>query len=136
MRTTSLVRAALVITAAFNLGAGLWALFAPESFFDALASEFDPYNVHFIHDIGAFMAGLGATALLALVWSDGWSVALGGNAVAALGHLGSHIVDRDIGSSPGDPFGLLLFSALLVGVLAKLRLGSEEGARSGENGRA
>ena len=123
IQTRQLVKAALVIVGVVNLGAGLWALFAPQSFFDALASEFDPYNVHFIHDIGAFMSGLGVTALLALVWTDGWSVALGGNAVAALGHLGSHIADRDIGSSPGDPFGLLLLSAFLVGVLAKLRLG-------------
>jgi hypothetical protein len=132
VQTKRLVQVALVIVGAFNLGAGLWALFAPQSFFDALASEFDPYNVHFIHDIGAFMSGLGVTALLALVWTDGWSVALGGNAVAALGHLGSHVADRDIGSSPGDPVGLLLFSALLVGVLARLRFGNEGG--SGESG--
>jgi hypothetical protein len=136
MNTKRIVQIALVSAGGFNLGAGLWAMLGPRSFFDALASEFDPYNVHLIHDIGAFMAGLGVTALLALLWTDAWSVALGGNAFAALAHLGSHLVDRDIGSSPGDPFGLALFAALLVSVLAKLRFGSSDSESEAGGARA
>ena len=41
-----------LLGAAFFIGPGLWAFFDPESFFDELAT-FDPYNEHFIHDIGA-----------------------------------------------------------------------------------
>jgi hypothetical protein len=131
-----MVQVALISAGVFNFGVGLWAMFAPQSFFDALASDFEPYNVHLVHDIGAFTAGIGATALFALVWKDGWSVALGGNAVAALAHLGTHLADRDIGSSPTDPFGLALFAALMVGVLAKLRLGSPEPSEPGEGAHA
>jgi hypothetical protein len=126
MRTDTLVKVALLVVGVTNLATGMWAMFAPQSFFDTLAAEFDPYNVHLIHDIGAFMTGLGVTALLALVWRDGWSVALGGNAAAALAHFGMHLIDRDEGTSPGDPFGLLLLAALLVAALAKLRFSSEE----------
>jgi hypothetical protein len=39
----------------------------PRSFFTALAA-FEPYNQHFIQDIGAFQIGLGAVLLLAGVW--------------------------------------------------------------------
>lgn len=121
MDTRKIVRIALAGVGLFNLGFGLWAMFSPRTFFDTLASEFDPYNAHLIHDIGAFTSGLGVTALLALAWRDGWSVALGGNAFAAIAHFGTHMVDRDIGSSPTDPFGLALYAAVVVGVLVKLR---------------
>jgi hypothetical protein len=124
VNTKRIVQVALVVVGAFNLGLGLWAMLGARSFFDALASDFDPFNAHLIHDIGAFMAGLGVTALLALVWSDGWSVALGGNAFAALAHLGTHLADRDTGATLTDPFGLALFAAFVVAVLAKLRFGS------------
>ncbi|MEX1271449.1 MAG: hypothetical protein WEB55_03255 [Acidimicrobiia bacterium] len=44
---------------------GLWAMIAPQSFFDSVA-VFEPYNQHFVQDIGAFQIGLGA--VLALAW--------------------------------------------------------------------
>ena len=135
MTKRQIATGALALTGVVNLALGLWAMFAPRSFFDTLAADFDPYNAHLIHDIGAFTSGLGATALLALVWTDGWSVALGGNAFAAIAHMGTHLADRDLGSSPTDPFGLALFAALLVGVLVKVRLGSDAVAVQGQEGR-
>jgi hypothetical protein len=48
------------------LGAGPWAMLAPGSFYATIAT-YPPYNVHFIHDIGAFQLGLGACLILALV---------------------------------------------------------------------
>ena len=125
MDTRKIVQVALGGVGVFNLAFGMWAMLSPRTFFDSLAADFDPYNAHLIHDIGAFTFGLGVTALLALLWKDGWSVALGGNAVAAIAHFGTHMIDRDLGSSPGDPFGLALYAAVVVGVLAKLRLGSD-----------
>jgi hypothetical protein len=121
----TIAQVALVLAGLSNLALGAWAMFAPRSFFDTLASDFEPYNHHLIHDIGAFTAGLGVTALVALVWRDGWSVALAGNGAAAIAHLGSHLADRDIGSSPTDPFGLALFAAFLVTALVAFRLRGE-----------
>jgi hypothetical protein len=47
------------VGAVFFLGIGLWEFSDASSFFDELA-DFPPYNAHFIHDVGAFHAGLGA----------------------------------------------------------------------------
>jgi hypothetical protein len=111
-----------------NAGFGLWAMFAPRSFFDSLASDFPPYNEHLIHDIGAFMLGLGVGALVALVRRDGWLVALAANAVAAVAHLVSHLIDRDEGATLLDPFGLALLAAFLVGALVKLSADADDTA--------
>lgn len=59
------------------LGLGLWAMASPAAFFDAIAT-FEPYNRHFLQDVGAFQIGLGAVLLLALSGRDGLAVALVG----------------------------------------------------------
>lgn len=97
------------------LGSGLWAMVAPESFF-ATVAQYPPYNRHFIHDIGAFMLGLGATLGFGLALGDALLVALAGNAVGALAHFISHAVDRDLGGQPGDPLTFGVFALLLVGL--------------------
>jgi hypothetical protein len=130
MKTKMVVQVALVVVGISYLVTGAWAMLGPRSFFDSLASDFPPYNVHLIHDIGAFTLGLGVTALVALGWRDGWSVALAGNATAALAHLVSHLVDRDEGATLLDPFGLALLAALLVAALVKLRLAGDDLARA------
>jgi len=73
----------------------------PHSFFEAVA-RFDPYNQHFLQDLGAFQVGLGAVLLLAClsVPADGLSVALVGVGAAAALHAVSHIVGRDLGGAP------------------------------------
>ena len=119
-RKRTLVVVALAVVGFSNLVAGVWAMFGPRSFFDSLASDFPPYNEHLIHDIGAFTFGLGVTAVVALFRRDGWLVALAGNAAAAIGHLGSHLVDRDGPMTALDPFGLALVAALLVVALVGL----------------
>jgi hypothetical protein len=101
------------------LGSGLWAMVAPESFY-ATVAQYPPYNRHFIHDIGAFMLGLGATLGFALALGDALLVALAGNAVGALAHFISHAVDRDLGGQPSDPLTFGVFALLLV-VLAVWR---------------
>jgi hypothetical protein len=59
---------------------GAFALIAPRSFFETVA-RFEPYNQHFIQDIGAFQIGLGVVLLLAAVpaYADALAVALLGN---------------------------------------------------------
>jgi hypothetical protein len=93
---------------------GLWALAAPRSFFEVVAT-YPPFNEHLLHDIGAFNLGLGATLLLTLAWADGLLVALGGAGVGATAHALAHWLDRELGGSPADPWYL---SALAVVLLA------------------
>jgi len=107
------VRAAVVVLALFWLGSGVWLSVAPRSFYRELAT-FPPYNRHFLHDAGVFSCGLGACLLGALVWDDALSVVLGGVAVASVLHVGSHIVDRDLGGRSSDPVGLGLVAAIAV----------------------
>ena len=131
MTPRTLARAALAIVAVFNLVIGVWAFFAPRSFFENVGA-FPPYNEHFIHDIGAFELGLGVTAAAALVWSDGLSVALAGNAVAAVVHWVAHLIDRDLGGRSTDPFGLGLLALAIV--LALLKVAGSERAEAGRLG--
>jgi hypothetical protein len=86
---------------------------APVSFY-ATVAQYPPYNRHFIHDIGAFTLGLGATLGFGLAVADGLVVALGGNAIGALAHFISHTVDRDLGGQPTDPFTFGIFALVLI----------------------
>lgn len=56
---------------------GVWAFFGPVSFYDNVAT-FEPYNLHLLHDVGAFQLGIGAAVLAALRWRDGLLTALAG----------------------------------------------------------
>ena len=121
MRWREITRWIAIIAGLFYLVGGLWAFFAPRSFFEALAT-FPPYNRHFLHDVGSFQIGLGLMLLLALRWRDALFVAFAANAVGAAFHLVSHIIDQDLGGRATDPFGLgtlLLVLALGVAVLQR-----------------
>ena len=109
-----------VITVITALGAGvfvafgLWAFLDAQSFFDELA-EFEPYNEHFIHDIGAFQVGIGATLALAL-WkrSDAIFATLGGAGIGSAFHTFAHILDDDLGGMDSDPFVFGLLTLILL----------------------
>ncbi|MGS2616378.1 PPOX class F420-dependent oxidoreductase [Micromonospora sp. LZ34] len=96
---------------------GVWALTAPESF--SAAVDFPP-NRHFVHDVGAFQLGIGATLLLALIWADGLAVALAGYLVGAVAHTASHVMDRNIGGATGQT-ALIAAFALVAGWALVLR---------------
>jgi hypothetical protein len=103
---------------AFAVGAlmallGLWALVAPQSFYDTLAT-YPPYNKHLFHDIGAFQLGIGSTLLIGSVIGDALLVALIGGAVGSVLHAASHVVDRDLGGKPSDPWLLGLLALVVV----------------------
>jgi hypothetical protein len=101
---------------ALNVALGFWALLDPQSFFDNIA-EFEPYNEHFMHDLGAFQLGLGAALVFALVWrGDAILAALGGGAVGATAHEVAHMLDEDLGGKSSDPYTLGLIAVILVGV--------------------
>jgi hypothetical protein len=94
-------RLVAVLGGGFFLASGLWAMVAPAAFFDAVAT-FEPYNAHFVRDVGAFMIGLGAVLLLAAVrpTGDALAIALCGVGVGAAAHTLSHVVDHDLGGTP------------------------------------
>lgn len=99
---------------------GVWAFFAPQSFYDTLAT-YPPYNRHLFHDIGAFSIGLGVAFLLAMRWRNALTVVIAANAIAAVMHAISHIIDRDLGGKTSDPW-LLSAIALALAIPAIRRL--------------
>lgn len=108
--------------AVFFIGPGLWAFIDAESFYDELA-PFEPYNEHFIHDIGAFQLGIGA-ALAAAVWrrTDALFAALAGAAVGSVFHTLAHFVDHDLGGKDSDVFVFAAVTVLLAaGAFVSLR---------------
>ena len=108
-------RIAVIITAvaaAFFIGPGLWAFFDAQGFYDELAT-FEPYNEHFIHDIGAFQIGIGA-ALAAALWKRGDAIfaALAGAVVGGAFHTVAHFMDEDLGGKDTDVFVFGVAAAL------------------------
>lgn len=102
----------------FTLALGIWALVGPQSFYDEIAT-FEPYNKHFLHDVGAFQIGLGAALVFAVIWrGDALLAALGGGAAGATTHEIAHIIDEDLGGRASDPYSLGLFAVVLLAVFA------------------
>ena len=110
-----LMTALAAVGSAFFLGFGLWAFLDASSFFDQMA-HFDPYNAHFVHDIGAFQVGIGATLAVAL-WrrSDALLAAFTGAGIGSAFHTVAHIQDGDLGGKDTDVF---VFAALTILLLA------------------
>lgn len=103
------------------LAFGCWAVAAPRSFYDSVA-VWPPFNVHFVHDIGAFQIGLGLTLLLALIHRDVLFVALSGVGIGQTVHAVMHLVDRDLGGRAADPIVMMgMAVVLLVGASMCLR---------------
>ena len=119
------------IAAVFNTGAGLWAFAGPRSFYDLIAT-YPPYHAHFIRDIGAFLLGLGAVLIGALMWRDVAFVVLLGSTVAAGFHWASHLIDRQHGGTGADPWLTGLFALLLVAGLV-LRVPARQGSAPAED---
>lgn len=76
---------------------GLWALIHPRSFYDGLVT-YEPYNQHFIQDLGAFQIGLGTAA-----------------------HALSHAIGHDLGGNPQRDIPMFTVIALLLLVAGALR---------------
>ena len=107
-----------LLAGAGMLAVGVWCLVAPRSFAEAVKF---PYAEHFIHDLGAFQAGIGVTLLLAVAWSDALALALAGFLVANSVHAVNHALDLDLGGRASDPW-LLGLASLLIAVALGLRL--------------
>lgn len=112
-RTTALT-ILTALGAVFYLFAGIWPLVDSRSFFDQLAT-FEPYNAHFLHDIGAFQVGIGTT-LTAALWKrhDAIFAALAGAGIGTAVHAATHIADRGDGGKDSDLFFFGILAALLI----------------------
>ena len=115
------LRALVVLGAVAFLVPGVWSFGWPRSFHETVA-QFDPFNLHLFHDLGAFQIGIGVALLAALVWRDAVAVALAGATAGAAVHAVSHVIDRDLGGRASDPYLLSLLALLLAaGLVLRLR---------------
>jgi hypothetical protein len=113
--------AVLALAGLINAVFGVWAFFAPHTFYTQIAT-FPPYNLHLMHDIGAFQIGIGVALLGALVVNDVVVVALLTGAVSVSVHAAAHVMDHERGGHPTDVWGLSLLAALLAaGVVMRIR---------------
>ncbi|MGI5268169.1 hypothetical protein ACQEUU_03345 [Nonomuraea sp. CA-218870] len=125
--TRRIVNGIVFVAGLVFLVAGVWAFALPRHFYDTIA-PYPPFNLHLFHDAGAFQLGLAAALLAALVWRDALFVALLGGSVGTVVHAISHILDRDLGGNPSDPYTLSVL-ALVVVAGAVLRWRSAREAR-------
>ena len=107
----------------FFLAPGIWAMADPQSFFDRLAT-FEPYNQHFIQDIGALQIGIGAVLLLAALRPAAGVLptTLLGSGIGAAAHTLSHVVGRDLGGHPETDipmFGIVAAVLLVAGLWSR-----------------
>jgi hypothetical protein len=114
--TSRFPRLVAILVGAIFVGSGLWAMVAPASFFEAVAT-FEPYNRHFIQDLGAFQIGLGAVLWLAVVpRADALAVTLVGVGIGSAAHTVSHAIGHDLGGNPvvDIPTWVIITMVLLV----------------------
>lgn len=110
------VRTVAWIGAIFYTVTGPWAMASPGTFHDIVA-PFDPLNIHYLRDAGAFSIGLAAALLLALVVDRrALPVALLAVGVGSIAHELSHIIDHAAGGRPilDIPSLAILGAALLA----------------------
>ncbi len=124
---SSLPRTVAIIGAFAFLLTGAFAMAAPRAFFDAVA-VFDPYNQHFVQDIGAFNLGLGAVLVLASrPAADALFSALAGAATGAGAHVLSHLIGMDLGGTPAIDLPIFAGTALVLGWAALVRRRDRQG---------
>jgi len=111
------MRRFVIVLGLLTAAGGGWALLSPGSFSEFV--NFPPHR-HFVHDVGAFQLGIGATLLLAAIWGDAMLVAVVGYAVGGTAHTASHLADGHLGGSTLQT-GLIAALTLLAVAAAALR---------------
>jgi hypothetical protein len=104
MTPQRIVRVALAILAFVGLQVGLWAAFAPQSFYEDFpgagriwVAVDGPYNEHLVRDVGALNLALAVVAIVAFVTLSRAAVLAAGGAWLAYGvpHLVYHLRHLD-----------------------------------------
>ena len=98
----------------FYVATGAWSFLFPAYFYSAVAT-FSPYNLHLLHDVGAFQIGLGAVLVTAALSGKALVAALVGVLAGSLLHLAAHLLDIRLGGHPMTDLPVL---TLIVVVLA------------------
>lgn len=107
-------RAIAFIVGAFYLLSGGWAFLFPSGFYATVAT-FTPYNLHLLHDAGAFQVGLGVALVGAALAGRGLAPVVAGVLAGSLLHLLAHLIDINLGGHPAtDLPALALIVVLLV----------------------
>ena len=130
MTPTVWARIALGYLAVVSIQIGVWAQFAPRSFYDdfpglgrAWVSVDGPYNEHLVRDVGGLYLALSVLLVAAMLTLARAVVVTASIAVLVSGvpHFVYHVTNRE-GLSSGDLAmslgGLALFAALPVALLA------------------
>ena len=110
-------RAIALLAGVFMVGFGLWALLDARGFYDQVAT-YPPYNVHLLHDIGAFQAGIGVALITGPFVAHPLTVALLGGSAGFVLHAIAHIADRDLGGRSSDPVLLSVFALAVLAATA------------------
>lgn len=100
---------------------GAWAFVAPRSFFDTLAT-FEPYNAHFLRDIGAIELGLGVAGVVGGLAVRAVVAGLAGLLAFQVLHVLSHVIDADAGGRPTFDIPALSLVAAATAVALGLAL--------------
>ena len=108
-----MARGLAYVVGSFYLLSGGWAFLFPSGFYSTVAT-FTPYNLHLLHDAGAFQVGLATTLLAAAVAGRGLAPVLLGVLAGSLLHLFAHLMDIRLGGHPTTDLPIL---ALIVVVL-------------------
>lgn len=118
------VRIGLALLATPTLITGVWAIFAPASWYSdyghgvAPPSAFGHYNEHFVQDIGSGYLGIGAILLMAVLWPrrEAVKIALVGFLVFSVPHFVVHLIEGGKLTRTGYlvTTGALLFGALVA----------------------
>lgn len=126
-------RIALGYLALLSLEIGLWAQFAPRSFYDDFPglgrtwiSVDGPYNEHLVRDVGGLNLGLAAVLIIALVTLSRITIIAASVASLLYGipHLVYHIAnadDLDTGDVVVSLGGLALFAVLPIVLIIMAR---------------
>jgi len=127
MRPT-LTRVLLVLLAIPNVIAGLWAVFAPEHWYEnfpgwapALVAAHPPFNDHLASDAGAGLLASGVLAGIAAVWTrrDVILVAMVGYLAFSVPHAVFHLAHpSDALSTAEDTVNAVLVVTAVVGAIA------------------
>lgn len=126
MTQATWIRIALGYLALVSVQIGVWAQFAPRSFYDdfpgvgrAWVSVDGPYNEHLVRDVGGLYLALTVLVIAAMITLSRTLVVTVSVAVLVSGvpHLVYHLVNRD-GLSSGDLtaslLGLAVFAAIPI----------------------
>ena len=126
----NLARVIIVGVGLFNVLAGLALLFAPQWFFTNVA-PFEPFNRHFMGDIGAFILPIGVGMVYAVFQPRHHALiglGLAANWVHTLNHLYDSLwLERDLEHFLRDGLPLLLSTLALGWAYLRFRKGEQNG---------